>query len=514
MSKNTVRLHIVLRIFLVIAILVLLVLSIYHSYTSNTINDDTGWAIANGWHLLSQGFHYSLSNSWVVKHPYLSTGPEWMSDALFYWLYLHFGWGGLVGIMQLSIISVWGLAIVRSVKSRSIFTLLLSAILVDTGMAVFLVDRPQVFSYFFLVLYMWWRTYRYASTSLTQRLGWRQLIQGDALWVLLMPIWASLHGGFALFYPLFLLDSLAHRKWKSLWLVPVTAIEIVLLMPNHLYNLLYPFLWQSVPYDKYISEVLPIPFSGGYMLVILAILVATLAEWKYVSKMDKIMLVLLDFFALHSFRNLPYATLFLLWHMDKVDVRIFFPRFFTLTKQFYEWDTSTFRPKWTIALFSFAAVVTLGFPIANNHVHAFQDKRVVDNAAILYLVNHASVLHFLGFEPMQYSDELTLLGHPNYLESQQDVWAGIISPKTEPNLTMATIKLESGQIPLTNAWGYKQMRYILVRNGSIMDNELKLIPKTWVPMWKDKYATVYVRKGYVKSLNSEHSMGRLNQIPY
>ena len=94
MSKNTVRLHIVLRIFLVIAILVLLVLSIYHSYTSNTINDDTGWAISNGWHLLSQGFHYSLSNSWVVKHPYLSTGPEWLSDALFYWLYLHFGWGG------------------------------------------------------------------------------------------------------------------------------------------------------------------------------------------------------------------------------------------------------------------------------------------------------------------------------------------------------------------------------------------------------------------------------------
>lgn len=60
----------------------------------------------------------------------------------------------------------------------------------------------------------------------------------------------------------------------------------------------------------------------------------------------------------------------------------------------------------------------------------------------------------------------------------------------------------TGELPLTKAWGYTRIHYILVRDGSVMDNEVKLIPSVWVPEFHDAYATVYVRKGYIRLLRS------------
>ena len=81
----------------------IIAVSVVSAFHANTINDDTGWAIRNGWYLLTQGFHYRLTSSWVVNHPYQSTGPEWLTDGLLYVLYANTGWTGLVVLVQLAL---------------------------------------------------------------------------------------------------------------------------------------------------------------------------------------------------------------------------------------------------------------------------------------------------------------------------------------------------------------------------------------------------------------------------
>ena len=170
--------------------------------------------------------------------------------------------------------------------------------------------------------------------------------------------------------------------------------------------------------------------------------------------------------------GLPFYTIWVLWFIptfrpeDFLSIKIPGLRelsvldreSFVIVRRFANWAMP-------IAITVLVALI----PWIQPNVYAFQNSSIVDNAALRYVVSHTNVLDYIGYEPMQYSDELSFWGDPNYLESQQDVWAGIISPKTEPYLTM---------------------------NGSVMDNEVKLMPSVWVPEFHDSYATVYVRREY------------------
>ena len=487
-----------------LAIMVAMLAAAVKDFQINAISDDVGWAIHNGWYLLTQGFHYQLSTSWVVTHPYLSTGPEWLTDGMFYLVYAKMGWTGLVMIVQLSL---WGglfWTYWRAKKSGSNLTVMFAFFVFMEGMAGFLVDRPQIFTYLFLAFYLWWRSAWAEKVPLVQANRMSHFLKSDWIWLIAMPLWASLHGGFALFYPLFLIDAVARRSHRSLWVIPVTMMEIALVMPNHLYNLLYPFLWQSVSYDRYITEVAPIGFAGSNIILIIVLLLAGIAVWRRMNNVDRVILVLLGLFALHSMRNLPFYTIWVLWFIPTFRLEDFLSIKIPGLRELAALDRESFViarrfASWVMPI-AITALVVL-FPWIQPNVHAFQNSSVVDNAALHYVAKHAKVLGYIGYEPMQYSDELSLWGDHNYLESQQDVWAGIISPKTEPNLTMNVMRVDTGQLPLTRAWGYARMRYILVRNGSLVDNEVKLLPSVWVPEFHDTYATVYVRREYVRWLH-------------
>ena len=481
-----------------IAILAAVLAIIIQDFQVNTASDDVGWAISNGWHLLSQGWHYRLSTSWVVAHPYLSTGPEWLTDVIFYLTYAKTGWAGMVAIVQVLLGGALFWTYWRAKKSESNLTVFLAFVVFLEGMAGFLVDRPQIFTYLFLAFYLWWRSVRTGSASLSSgNRGMSRFLKSNWIWLIIMPLWASFHGGFALFYPLFLIDAVARKSYRSLWVIPVTMIEIALVMPNHFYNLIYPFLWQSVPYDQYIAEVAPIGFSGANMLNLTVLAFAGIVVWWRMKKVDRLILVLLGLFALHSMRNLPFYTIWVLWFLS--DFRLGDYRSIKIPgmRELVVLDRESFMVARCFTNFAMpiaiSALVVL-IPFFQPNVHAFQNATVVDNVALRYVVRHANILDYLGYEPMQYSDELSLWGDSNYLESQQDVWAGIISPKIEPNLTMNAMKVATGELPVTKAWGYRKMRYILVRNGSVMDNEVKLMPSVWVPAFHDDHATVYVRQ--------------------
>ncbi len=482
---------------LLFLMMVIIAVSVVSAFHANTINDDTGWAIRNGWYLLTQGFHYRLTSSWVVNHPYQSTGPEWLTDGLLYVLYANTGWTGLVALVQLALWSGMFLTYWHTKKNGSTITLLFALIVFMAGMSNFLVDRPQMFSYLFFVFYLWWRQTRDQSASLTQVHRVIRVLKSQWIWLLVMPLWASMHGGFALFYPLFVIDMVVSRSYRSLWVVPVTMIEIVAVMPNHLYNLLYPFLWQSVPYDRYITEVMPMGFAGSSVPIMIVLAGAGVLVWRTMKNVDRVVLVFLGLFALHSVRNLPFYTLWILWFFSAFRAEDWLPSWATRLRNIAAWDrlwyANTSRLTGWLMTVGTAALLIL-YPWIHPNVHAFQDAVVVDNTVLQYVVKHANTLDYIGYEPMQYSDELTLWGDQNYLESQQDVWAGVIAPKTEPNLTMNVMKVDSGQLPLTKAWGYGKMRYILVRNGSLVDNEVKLLPSVWRLAFHDQYATVYVRR--------------------
>lgn len=484
--------------------IVLMILAVIKNFQTNAINDDVGWAISNGWHLLTQGWHYHLTTSWVVARPYRSTEPEWLTDGLFYLIYANTGWAGMVLIVQLLLGGGLFWAFWRAKKSGSNLTVMFAFLVFMEGLAGFLVDRPQIFTYLFLVLYLWWRS-EWGKTGSMIRLGtMSRFLTSEWIWLIVMPLWASLHGGFALFYPLFLIDTFARQSYRSLLIVPMTMAEIALFMPNHLYNLFYPFLWQSVPYDRYITEVAPMGFAGSNVIVMIVLALAGVLIWRRIKSVDRFILVLLGLFALHSVRNLPFYTIWVLWFLPvfRLEDWIHVPGIrdfmavdqesFVLSKRFARWAMPTAM-----------ATLVLLYPWIQPNVHAFQNSTAVDNKALHFLVKHANVLHYIGYEPMQYSDELSLWGDQNYLESQQDVWAGVISPKKEPNLTMNAMKVSTGQIPLTQAWGYAKMRYILVRNGSVMDNEVKLLSTEWAPTYHDKFATIYVRKSYIHLLKTK-----------
>ena len=487
-----------------IAVMVAMVAAVMKDFQVNTISDDVGWAISNGRHLLTQGLHYRLSTSWVVVHPYMSTGPEWLTDGLFYLIYANTGWTGMVVIVQSML---WGglfWTYWRAKQSGSNLTVMFAFVVFLEGMAGFLVDRPQIFTYFFLAFYLWWRSARSGSASLPSvNGGITGFLKSEWIWLIAMPLWASLHGGFALFYPLFLIDAVARKSYRSLWVIPVTMAEIALVMPNHFYNLLYPFLWQSVPYDRYIAEVAPIGFSGSNMINLMVLTLAGIMIWRRMKNIDRLILVLLGLFALHSTRNLPFYTIWVLWFLPAFRLEDFLSIKIPGLRELAVLDRGSFVvsqrfTRWAMPI-AIAALVVL-FPWIQPNVHAFQNTSVVDNKALQYVARHAKVLGFIGYEPMQYSDELTLWGDHNYLESQQDVWAGMISPKTEPDLTMNVMKVDTGELSLTKAWGYARMRYILVRNGSLVDNEVKLLPSVWVPEFHDVHATVYVRREYIRLL--------------
>ena len=504
-EKSTMRISYALAIYVILFILMMVAIavSVMNVFQANTVNDDIGWAIRNGGYLLTQGFQYRLASSWVVAHPYLSTGPEWLADGFFYLLYAKTGWTGLVALVQLVL---WGglfWTYWRAKKSGSTFTILLALFVFMEGMSNFLVDRPQVFTYLFIVFYLWWRNGWGESVPLTQANEALRFLNSEWIWLIVMPLWASFHGGFALFYVLFVIDAFARRAYRSLWIVPVTMAEIVLVMPNHLYNLLYPFRWQLVPYDRYISEVMPMVFADSNAMLMIVLTGAAVVIWRSMKNVDRVVLILLGLFALHSARNLPFYTLWVLWFLPAFRFEDWLPTWATRLRRVAAWDRQSFMKTnrfigWLMTGGT-AAIIVL-FPWIHPEVHAFQNSSVVDNAALHYLVNYAKVLDYIGYEPMQYSDELTLWGDHDYLESQQDVWAGIISPKTEPDLTMNVMRVDTGQLPLTKAWGYARMRYILVRNGSLVDNEVRLLPSVWVPEFHDAYATVYVRHPYAEKV--------------
>jgi hypothetical protein len=430
------------------------------SAANNGVNNDIGWSISNGWLYLHQGLHAKLTDSWLAPHGYHMSNAEWLSDILFYLIKIHFGWIGLTIFVKSLVFISLSLVFVKFRKSQHPIYFMLSLVVMVLFVSVFFVERAEVFSFAFFTLYL----------CLRHKKNW--------IWIFLMPLWASLHGGFMIFYPLFLFDKIKEKQYMTLLVVPLSMMLIVLIMPFHVYNLIYPFIGLFSHYTKAVVEFQPVSFSTMLTMTSWLLLGAIIVFiWKKLDWRHHILIVALLMASLHIVRNEIYLAIYVLSVIPTtMDEHSRLP--------FYK-DLPSVKliaiPFFFVLFFAF-----IFYPTKN----PFQ---LVDKKAITVLMEKR-LIHQKGYLPMQYSDYLSSIGQPIYIDGQGDVWSGV-DKNGEKDLVDPFFMVEDGKKPITALPGYQDMTYLLIRNHTAITYQVELM-KRWKPIYHDYQVTIYVRVTY------------------
>ncbi len=418
------------------------------SVHGNMINDDIGWAVHNGWADVHPALH-AADNSWIAKG-YGMSHAEWLSDVIFYGITRRWGFEGLRLFGFVAFIVLLWLTLRRSQKSGGFKGVLLAVCGYALLVALGIVDRSQVFTYVFLALYLlWW-----------DRSMWR--------WLVLVPLWAALHGGYMLFFPLFVVDRWFLRRYKEWWLIPGIALLIVLTSPAHGWALVYPFVGLTTSVNHYISEWQPYTFEGIQMTAAgLWTVWVTVKSWPHWDQRRKFWFVVFALLAAHSVRNIPLLGIYLLLEMH--------------------YERKEKGSKRLVAFVWMGAVLFL-----YSLYPSFSFFSTVDQSAIHVLIATKEI-DKPGYEPMQYADELSYLGEPIYMDGRTNDWAGL-NPPFQRDLFVPFVNASYNNFPIQSLPGYSRFQFMLVRRRSLLYRELTQMTSEWQKVFVDQKAAIYERK--------------------
>lgn len=292
--------------------LVFLLLIVGYFHTVSAINQDLGRHIINGQIILEQLnvpkinlFSYAYSNFPFINH-------HWLSEVLFYLMFIHFGFNGLLVFATVIVIIAFSIIFFFVLKKDNIIAISIASALYLRVLFERTDIRPEILSFLFLSVFI---TMLYSYNKRFSK------------WILmLIPIeflWVNTHIYFIIGIAaicLFLSDSiLTHRKpiinkyTGILVVVFIGSILATLLNPNSLNGAIYPFkIFQNYGYP--IEENQNIFFLWSYsqkptiiyFTISLSLLFLTLFLTITKTKpIDWLLSIFFAIFAIISIRNFP-----------------------------------------------------------------------------------------------------------------------------------------------------------------------------------------------------------------
>jgi hypothetical protein len=436
-------------------ILLLILLTFIGSSINNGANNDIGWLIHDGNLFFHHGLHIKLSDSWLAPKGYEPSYAEWLSSIFFYGIYQFGGWAGLLLLVKIAdVVTLFAIYLkFRNANDLRYFLLALS--IVAFFNSTFYVERSELFTFSLFAGYLFLR----------EKKGW--------IWIFILPVWAALHGAYATFYPIFILDRIQQKNWKELWVVPFSLSLIALTMPHHLYNLEYPFIGLFAHYTKTVSEFRPVSAAHWTVFVnwgLMGLLVGIV--WRQSKWKDKFIIAALLVMSLHIVRNEIFLSLYLLFVMPKES---------SLNCSWCQFPAVK-QVRW----FYFSVIVIFLFVYPTEG--PFQ---TVDQQAI-HALQQAHLYYQPGYYPRQYADYFASINHQFYLDGQGDVWSGT-NGANETDLIDPFFAVESGTLPITKLPGYPKLRYLLTDNQSPVTYQAEM-NSTWKLIYHDSKVTIFQRE--------------------
>ncbi|MEW6182316.1 MAG: hypothetical protein AB1500_03955 [Bacillota bacterium] len=372
-------------------IIVGILVKVIVSFENGISDPDTWWHLAAGKYMVS---HHAVPHqdvfSWTVSGQEWIT-HEWLAEVLFYLGYLAGGFWGVLSI----ILIVAGLALtfyfrLISMPKDSYLIAALTLLAVGLMLTPFLQIRPQIFSYFFFIIFLY-VLYLFVNKK------------KDYLFVLplISVLWANIHGSFLvgpLVVVLYIFCGMPrineariinihlnkHQIIKLLF-YSVLCIIAATLNPNGIKLLAYPFITTgSSQMTNTIKEWLSPNFHDLYFQVFLVYYLSTFLTFvlskKKIFVTDLLLFLIFGTAAFFYVRFIAYAILVsgLLW-----------PRYFQ-PQLVYNTDLSRLKTVLLpLVVFFYIFVLTVRFPSQNVINHNFTPKDAeYPVAALDYLKTH------------------------------------------------------------------------------------------------------------------------------
>ncbi|MFH1380362.1 MAG: hypothetical protein ABII23_08800 [bacterium] len=268
---------------------------------------DVFWHLKNGERLIHEGIFPVQDVFSFTGHGKFLVAYEWLSEAVFYMLFASIGYGGLFGLTLMLFGGTIYVAYthMRTIGLDSKLSIFLS-LLVLVGFLRHMSIRTQNFSFLFFIIFVYLIKGRYYAKL------WMKLLV-----LILLMIWAQLHGGFILGLILIFVEALNESVIKrelslKILLFPLLACFAVGIHPSGYYSLVYP-LWmffQRPPVCSFIDEWKPIDFSKAcnypYICIISIIVYFGLKKISHNIMWTAFWFVLL-FFSMGNLKMMPYT---------------------------------------------------------------------------------------------------------------------------------------------------------------------------------------------------------------
>jgi len=310
----------------VIVTLVLVTLGIFLLHSATAINQDLGRHLKMGqiiWETKQVPrvnlFSYAQSTQPFINH-------HWLSEVIYYLLYLRIGIPGLIVFNALIFLASFGL-IFRLIYRRKHFVFSLLTMLLSLGLMIERTDvRPEVFGFLFFALFL------FILDRNKEKIGW-------SFWLLLplQLIWVNLHISFCFGWILlfvFFWDRLWERR-RTVYLLAknkkfdkyltqviflgVLSGLVALINPNTWRGALYPLsIFGNYGYaiaenqsPFFLEKLMFDPSIIFFKIAVGALILACLINWKKIRFFYFLGSIIFLGFACSAIRNFPIFALFL-----------------------------------------------------------------------------------------------------------------------------------------------------------------------------------------------------------
>ena len=415
---------------------------------------DIGYYVRSGWLAVH---HWTNVNTltWIGYGLPLSRA-EWLAEVIYSELYTHFGLPGLILACKLALVLILGITLRTSIIcANNSWVPAMVGVMILIGVLVVpsITARSQIFTYLFLALYFLFRDSR----------RW--------IWFILVPLWANLHGEYAVFIVIYCLDQLMVRNFRALFMVPIWLIEVVLFTPRHLFTLLYPvYTLMSSSIHAHILEWQGFQINNALTIVELLVgILAGISVYRHGTWRNRILLFLFGFMALDAIRNIVLYGLF-------VAAYAVYPSVLS--------ELRFTRYQWVGALFLIPAFWT-----STPHVQLYSD---VPRDAVAFVDSHSHEIR-RWYMPTNVSGVFELQGNPvlSYIDDRTDLFVGITGPH-EPNVFEKALEVGWGELPIQDMPSYSSMQGMWTLRHSPLDYELRTI-RSWRLAYRDSTVDLFLR---------------------
>jgi hypothetical protein len=290
-------------------------------YLIRSADPDLWWHIKAGEIIVATGDvpRYDIFSFTAPHAPWID--HEWGAHVIFYYLYSHFGDAGLTAFKTMLGL---GAAVLIFLLARSSHhkTRLLVFLLTSQVIGCYARYRPQMISYFFVALLLWFLSREKIGTKVPPAVSIS----------LLFFVWANLHGGFLAGLALLgayavipLAFALLQRQLRGDEWARARRLAFALLTST-LVTLANPYglgLWQGLAHElavnsinhQYVREWAPVLFTSLGMQGLLLIFIAVLTTVAFALRPglwrgEEIVLVVGTFgLAVYSIRNIPFFAI-------------------------------------------------------------------------------------------------------------------------------------------------------------------------------------------------------------